>query len=92
MIGQGPRAEVEDLRDLMMRLARLSGGRAFFPARIEELRDVFRMVIEDLSNQYLLSYVPTNSERDGTWRAIRIDLADSSLGIRAREGYRAKGR
>jgi len=90
MIGQGERAEAADLRDLMMRLARLSGGRAFFPARIEELRDVFQMVIEDLSNQYLLSYVPTNAERDGTWRAIRIELSDSSLRIRAREGYRAK--
>jgi len=90
MIGQGPRAEAPDLRALMERLSRQSGGRAFFPDRIDELSDVFSEIIEDLSNQYLLSYSPTNARLDGTWRAIRIELTDPALRIRAREGYRAK--
>ena len=90
MIGQGQRAEVPDLRDLMTRLARQSGGRAFFPDHIEELAEVFRQVIEDLSNQYLLSYEPTNGRRDGTWRTIAIEMTDPGLRVRAREGYRAK--
>lgn len=90
MIGEGERAGAPDLRDLMGRLARQSGGRAFFPDRVEELGDVFRGIIEDLSNQYLLSYEPTNARRDGTWRTITIEMADPGLRVRAREGYRAK--
>ena len=90
MIGEGERAEVPDLRDLMERLARQSGGRAFFPNRIDELGDVFRGIIEDSSNQYLLSYEPTNGRRDGTWRTITIEMTDPGLRVRAREGYRAK--
>jgi len=90
MIGQGQRAEVPDLRELMTRLARQSGGRAFFPDHIEELAEVFRQIIEDLSNQYLLSYEPTNGRRDGTWRTITIEMTDPGLRVRAREGYRAK--
>jgi Ca-activated chloride channel family protein len=90
MIGQGQRAEAPDLRELMARLARQSGGRAFFPDHIEELAEVFQQIIEDLSNQYLLSYEPTNGRRDGTWRTITIEMADPGLRVRAREGYRAK--
>ncbi len=90
MIGQGQRAEVPDLRELMARLARQSGGRAFFPDRIDELGEVFRQIIEDLSNQYLLSYEPTNARRDGTWRTITLEMTDPALRVRAREGYRAK--
>ncbi len=89
MIGQGRAGEAADLQQLMERLAKQSGGRAFFPDEIEELRGIFREIIEDLSNQYLLSYVTTNSARDGTWRAITIEV-EGGYRIRAREGYRAK--
>jgi len=88
-IGEGQRASVPQLRQLMSRLARQSGGRAFFPERIEELRDVFREVLEDLSNQYLVSYAASNTARDGTWRRIKLEV-DGGYEVRAREGYRAR--
>jgi len=90
MIGQGQRASAPDLRALMERLAKQSGGRAFFPDRIEDLRSVFGEIIEDLSNQYLISYAPIDTVHDGTWRTIRVELVDRSYRVRAREGYRAK--
>jgi Ca-activated chloride channel family protein len=91
MIGQGRGTSERDLQALMQRLARQSGGRAFFPDRVEDLREVFRQIIEDLSNQYLLSYAPLNTKRDGTWRAIMVRV-DGGFRVRAREGYRARTR
>lgn len=88
-IGQGQRASMPHLQQLMARLARQSGGRAFFPDRIEELRGVFREILDDLSNQYLLSYAPSNPPRDGTWRTIKIEV-EGGHHVRAREGYRAR--
>lgn len=88
-IGEGQRASVPQLQQLMSRLARQSGGRAFFPERIDELRGVFREVLEDLSNQYLLSYAPSNTARDGTWHRITVEVTDG-YDVRAREGYRAR--
>lgn len=89
-IGLGRGATEPGLKQLMDRLARQSGGRAFLPARVDELGRVFREIIEDLSNQYLLSYAPTNTARDGTWRTIRVEV--DGYHVRAREGYRAKSR
>jgi len=88
-IGMGRGASQPDLKQLLERLARQSGGRAFFPARVEELGRVFRDIIEDLSNQYLLSYAPSNTAHDGRWRTIRVEV--DGYRVRAREGYRAKG-
>jgi Ca-activated chloride channel family protein len=88
-IGEGQRASVPHLQQLMSRLARQSGGRAFFPERIDKLRGVFREVLEDLSNQYLVSYAPSNTARDGTWRRITVEVTGGHE-VRAREGYRAK--
>lgn len=88
-IGQGQRADAPQLQDLMKRIARQSGGRAFFPSRIDELRDVFREILEDLSNQYLVSYAPTNTARDGAWRRIKVQV-QGGYNVRAREGYRAR--
>ncbi len=90
LIGLGRGVTEPGLKQLLERLARRSGGRAFFPARIDELGRVFREIIEDLSNQYLLSYAPTNTARDGAWRAIRVEV--DGYDVRAREGYRAKPR
>ncbi len=89
-IGLGRGESEPMLKQLMERLARQSGGRAFFPARVDELRRVFQEIVEDLSNQYLLSYAPSNTARDGSWRTITVQV--DGYRVRAREGYRARSR
>ena len=63
--------------------------RAFLTARIDRLQEDFGAIVEELSSQYLLAYVPTNSTRDGTWRRIDVDVAGGKYRVRARQGYRA---
>jgi VWFA-related protein len=65
-----------------------TGGRAFYTDSIDELQGAFEELLDELSNQYLLGYQPTNLKRDDTWREIRIEV-DGYKNVRARRGYRA---
>lgn len=58
--------------DLINRLAKETGGRAFFPNALSELNDIAREISSDLRTQYVIGYYPTNSARDGSYRQIRV--------------------
>jgi Ca-activated chloride channel family protein len=88
MIGQGQAAENQSLQALLTRLAATSGGRAFFEMNIESLQRVFDEILDDLSNQYLLSYQPTVPVEDDRWRSIRVEVDGPGYRVRARQGYR----
>lgn len=90
MIGQGRAIQSATLKDLCERLAQKSGGRAFFPRQMDELRVAFDQILEELSNQYLLGYVPPSQKRDSTWHRIRVEVAGGKHEVRARQGYRFK--
>jgi len=87
LIGQGRAVESASLKELCGRLATTSGGRAFFPKQIEDLRGTFDAILEEMSNQYLLSYVPPSHTRDATFHRIRVEVA-GGYQVRARQGYR----
>ncbi|MDT5062271.1 MAG: Ca-activated chloride channel [Acidobacteriota bacterium] len=64
--------------NLINRLAKETGGRAFFPESLAELPQIADEIVRDLRTQYVISYSPTNKERDGSYRAIRVTVADAS--------------
>jgi Ca-activated chloride channel homolog len=88
MIGQGQGITSAPLKDVMERLSRPTGGRAFFTERIDELQGIFGELLEELSQQYGLGYHSTNRARDNTWRQIKVDV-EGQPRVRARQGYRA---
>jgi VWFA-related protein len=65
-----------------------TGGRAFFPWRDIDLLGVVREIVNDENSRYLITYTPTNQSKDGTWRAINIEVP-KGYHARARAGYRA---
>lgn len=72
----------------MKTLAQETGGQAYFPAMIGELRNVYAVIAQELSTQYSIGYTPTNSRRDGRFRRIVVRLpAQPDLKPRARAGY-----
>jgi VWFA-related protein len=71
------------------RLARKSGGQAYFGDNVNKLDGVFTDILDELSNQYLLGYVPKNLARDGQWRTVLVKLPGKDYRVRARQGYRA---
>jgi VWFA-related protein len=88
MIGQGQGLTRLPLKSAMERLAHQTGGRAFFTERVDDLHEVFRELLDELSQQYALGYQPTNSARDDTWRRITVHV-EGQKHVRARQGYRA---
>lgn len=88
MIGQGRGVTHEYLKQVMHRLVTPTGGRVFSTDNIDQLDGAFGELLDELANQYLLSYQPTNVVRDDTWREIRVEV-DGDYSVRARQGYRA---
>jgi len=72
LIRKSPR---EKAVNLLNRLASETGGRAFFPQSIAELPQIANEIVRDLRTQYVISYDPTNKAHDGTFRAIKVVVA-----------------
>jgi Ca-activated chloride channel family protein len=82
--GEGATAQ---FRDTLKAFADASGGRAYFPRRAEDLDAAFGAILDELSHQYILSYV-SGTPPDGSWRTLEIHACQGCQ-VRAREGYRA---
>lgn len=92
-IAQGQAYRRAELRQILERLAKTTGGRAFATEEANELAESFDEILRELSNQYLLAYVPPDLKRDGSWHQIKVEVvgAGEGLRVRARDGYRAEG-
>jgi Ca-activated chloride channel homolog len=77
------------LQSKLNEIARLTGGRAVFPATMKELDPLYASIAGEIQGQYLLGYVPTNTARDGKWRKVEIKLKHppEKAQLRTREGY-----
>ncbi|MBM3804177.1 MAG: VWA domain-containing protein [Acidimicrobiia bacterium] len=74
---------------LLKRLADETGGRAFFPFKAEDLSQSFQDIAVELRSQYSLAYRSSNPNRDGTFRAIKIEPERKNLRVKSRKGYYA---
>jgi len=85
--------------------ARLTGGRFYNPRFEGELPGIFHDIAADIRNQYSLTYHPTNTKLDGTYRKLKVELQgpdggplkihdqkgkDVKVIVYSREGYTAK--
>jgi VWFA-related protein len=69
------------------RLGSETGGRAFFPAKLDKLGAHFKKIGNELRSQYTIAYRSTNPKKDGTFRKVRIDVKKVRHSVRARSGY-----
>ena len=66
-----------------------TGGRYVATPGGQALRDAFASIVDELSNQYTITYKPTNRARDGRWREVSVKLQRTELAARTRKGYHA---
>jgi Ca-activated chloride channel homolog len=74
---------------VMRTLAQETGGRAFFPARIDDLSGVYTQIADELASQYTLGYTSANQRRDGAWRRLVVQVARANITPRTKKGYYA---
>jgi VWFA-related protein len=74
----GPIRELDFLQaDNQMRtFATESGGMAFFPHFYGEFNGIYQTIQQALRSQYVLTYTPTNQERNGKFRKIKVELVN----------------
>jgi Ca-activated chloride channel family protein len=72
---------------VLEQLAGETGGRAFFPYRVDDLGQSFLDIGDELRHQYALAYSPGNRAPDGRYHSIRIQVARKDLIVRTRKGY-----
>jgi Ca-activated chloride channel family protein len=86
-------SENANLRDLiaerrMQDLTSYTGGFVFVPKVPNDLEVAFTQIAADLSQQYVLSYYPTDDGRDGRFRVITLRVTSRpNVRVRARRGY-----
>ena len=81
----GPSKDKGD--DVLQRIADATGGRAFFPTRLEDMGTAFANVEQELRSQYSLEYVPADFKQDGSFRTIYLVSLDQRYQVHARKGY-----
>jgi len=89
----------------MRTFAAMTGGRAYFPRFEGELPELFGDISNDIRNEYSISYHPTNTKLDGTYRKLKVQVVAPDGGqlkvkdqkgkevkfeVYARDGYTAK--
>lgn len=73
----------------MQQIADATGGRAFFPFKLKDIKSSFAAIEDELRSQYVISYKPADFDADGRYRSIQITALKKDLQVRARKGYYA---
>jgi Ca-activated chloride channel homolog len=80
---------------VLTRLARATGGEAFFPRQHDEVEAICQSIARDIRNQYTIGYASHNAARTGAWRSIRLTASATGhdkLEVRTRSGYIAESK
>jgi Ca-activated chloride channel family protein len=87
--------EAKRAKKVLQEIATASGGVAYFPENVDDVHSICEQVAHDIRNQYILAYYPTNSRRDGSFRAVTVEVIPprgrGKLVARTRNGYYAPG-
>jgi Ca-activated chloride channel family protein len=76
--------------DRLKELADVGGGAFYECEELKDLAGAYDRVVADLGMVYTLSYRPTKKVRDGSWRAIRVNVNRPNSVARGKRGYYAK--
>ncbi|HKP86690.1 MAG TPA: VWA domain-containing protein [Blastocatellia bacterium] len=74
-------------RSDMKEFADKTGGRYVRTPQGDKLEEAFTNIVDELRNQYTLTYYSTNTKKDGRWRKLSIGLRKDGLTARSRRGY-----
>jgi Ca-activated chloride channel family protein len=88
--GDKPRKiHVEGGDKVLEQFADQSGGRVFFPYKVDDLAQSFVDIGDELRSQYFIAYSPNNPQASGQYRKIDVQIDRKGLQVRTRKGYYA---
>lgn len=74
----GPIARMDFLQadNELRTFSKETGGRAYFPRFQGEYGSIFQDILQALRNEYVISYTPSNTAHDGTFRKLKVELVN----------------
>ena len=66
-----------------------TGGRVFFPYKVDDLAESFQDIGTELRSQYFIAYAPDNPLSNGKYRKIQVEVDRKGYVVRTRKGYYA---
>jgi len=89
VLGWSAAGGVHTNQGLLEQIARVTGGRAFFPGNEKQMQNAFDRICDEIHHQYRMGYVPAGSGEGGRqWREINVELTRrKDLVVRCRHGY-----
>jgi VWFA-related protein len=72
--------------DALRQITDDTGGRTEIVRGFGDLDGATARIADELSRQYYLGYASTGV-KDGRWHAIKVEVKDRRLAVRARRGY-----
>jgi VWFA-related protein len=77
-------------RDQLDVIAELTGGQKFRAEKVSDLSGIYKQVAAAIRTVYSVGYYPTNAERDGKYRRVRVSVSRPDAAVRTRKGYYAR--
>lgn len=71
----------------LRRLVLESGGRIEAIDDIAQVEAAFQGILQELRDQYVLGYYPSDLRHDGSWRAVEVNVRGFGNQVRVRDGY-----
>ena len=73
--------------EILEQLVRRSGGRIVDVKSVRQAKPAFEKILEELRQQYVIGFYPTDDKNDGSWHKIKVKVKSPQVDIRVREGY-----
>jgi Ca-activated chloride channel family protein len=81
------RREPEGRAASWSRRSRRAAGRIATIPTLDDVGPAFRGILQELRDQYVLGYYPSESKRDASWHKVQVRVDGFGYKVRAREGY-----
>ncbi len=88
-----PTSEEELGPVLLTDISEMTGGRMFKVSSAEDMGDIASRISQELRNEYVVGYRPSDIKKDGNWRKLKVQLVQPpglpTLSVHFRQGYYA---
>jgi VWFA-related protein len=89
--GRGESKPAVDGKKIMAQIADRTGGHAYEAKKKDDLDAIYKLIAEELRNQYLLTYTPDKVDNNGEYHKVQLKASKSDLTVTTRQGYFAPG-
>ena len=88
-----PTQEEQNGPILLTDICEMTGGRLFKVGDLGDLEDIAQRISQELRNEYVIGYKPSEVRKDGNWRKLKVRLVPPPglpvLTVHNRQGYYA---